>query len=325
MPPSYAIPYGPAPHWVFPCFEAGIFLGFVACLVHAWKSKRRAASLAYLLGGLAFGLALEYMEVVSHSYTYGRFTWMLGRAPLDVPVCIGAAWAIIMYTSRLYSDALRFPWIAAAAVDTLLALNLDLTLDVVAYRLHMWNWDWTGTPLNPLTAQWFGIPYGNFVGWATVIFGYSVFSRWFESKLTREGKHSLARVGAVALLAVLASQAVLFCNETFLYPFMSRYLHLTSGRRLSLIIAALLLATLVGYRQRRHPARAIPAIARVVPAGFHLYFGFCFFALGFAHENRAMTAVAVANIALGLLLHMIPARPLSEDEEEFAPILKRSI
>jgi uncharacterized membrane protein len=305
MPPFPGMPYGPAPAWCFPANELMTYVFFVLCLAHALRSGRKGA-VPYLLGGLGFGLILEYIEVLSHSYTYGHFWWMLGRAPLDIPLCIGCGWAIILYTSRLFSDAMRLRWVAAAALDTLLALNIDLSMDVVAYRLHMWHWYWNGTGLNPLTAQWFGIPYGNFVGWITVVFCYSFFSRLFERTLARSSNAGVPRFALIAVLALLCSQIVLFTTETWIFRFLSRHFGITSGRRLLLLIAVLLVLSIAGWVRREKPAYPIPALATWVPCWFHLFFIGCFFGFGFYRENRWMTVVAGANVLLGFAIHLLP-------------------
>ena len=303
MPPFPGIPYGPAPAWCFPVFEGSASLLFLICLIHAVRRGRQA--IAYLLGGLAFGLVLEFIEVATHSYTYGRFSTMLGHAPLDIPVCVGFGWGIILYTARLFSDALRLPPLAAAAFDTLLAINIDLSMDVVAYRLHMWHWYWVGTGLNPLTAQWFGIPYGNFIGWETVVFCYSLFSRIFERSLLRR-RSTLVRIVSVALLALLCSQLILFSAETWLYPFLHKNLGITSLHRFVAISFALLVLTLWGWRKRRLPPERIPSLARWVPCWFHVFFMAAFLWFGFYRESRWMTTAACLNVTIGLVLHFLP-------------------
>ena len=140
MLPFPGIPYGFAPSWCFPLVEGSVFVLFVLCLAHAFKRDRNG--IAYLFGGLVFRVLLEYFEVITDSYTYGHFHIMLGRAPHNLPLWVGMAWGIIMYTARLFSDYLGLPLFAAAALDTLLALNIDVSIDVVAYRLHMWHWSW---------------------------------------------------------------------------------------------------------------------------------------------------------------------------------------
>ena len=305
MLPYPGIPYGAAPVWCFPVFEVGTFALLALCLEHALR--RHPGAVLYIVGGFVFGVLLEYMEVVSHSYVYGRFFLMVGHPPLNVPICIGAGWAIILYTSRLFSDALHLPLLAAAAFDTLLALNIDLSMDVVAYRLHMWHWFWKDAHL-ALTNQWFGIPYGNFNGWVTVVFCYSVFSRIFERSLTRRDPGNLMKRGLVAILALLCSLVTLFGTESYLYPFLIQYLRITSGIRLSLIVAILLVLAGLGWRKRRLPTAPLPAIALWVPSWFHSFFAFCFFALGFFRENGWMTSAALVNIFLGIAVHFAPYR-----------------
>jgi len=318
MPPFPGMPYGPAPAWCFPAFEVCAYVIFLLCLVHA--ARRGKQAVMYLLGGLAFGLVLEYIEVVTGSYTYGRFWSMLGHPPLYIPICIGLGWGIILYTARLFSDALRLPLLTAAAFDTLLAINIDLSMDIVAYRLHMWHWYWTGTTLNPLTAQWFGIPYGNFIGWETVVFCYSLFSRLFERKLHRHAVTTLRTI-SIALLALICSQVVLFSTETFVYPFLRSHLHISSLHRFIFISSALLAITLWGWHNRQHPSEPIPTIARWVPCWFHAFFLTIFFTMGFYRENRWMTVIACINVAIGIVLHLLPwheRKPAAQATAAFA-------
>lgn len=306
MPPFPGIPYGNAPAWCFPLMELSVYASMALCIAHA--RKRGAAALSYLFGGLIFGLLLEYFEVLTGSYTYGHFWVMFGRAPLDVPLWVGCGWAVIMYTARLFSDAVRLPLVAAAAFDTLLALNIDLSIDVPAYRLHMWHWDWNGSGLNPLTAQWFGIPYGNFIGWITVVFCYSAFSRLFERFSARRNKTGFPWFGLVPLVAVACSLASLMGSEMFLFPALVKYLHLTTKPRLILAVVGLLALTVWGWRKRQPAQWALDPVAQWVPCWFHLFFVFCFFALGFYRENPWMTAAAGINLLAGIAIHTFPHR-----------------
>ncbi|MXV15362.1 carotenoid biosynthesis protein [Hufsiella ginkgonis] len=299
--PYAGIPYGPAPAWCFPLFECGLYLLFILCLVHA--AGRGARNVLYILGGLAFGLLLEYMEVLMESYTYGRFWVMLGKAPMDIPLCIGVGWGIIMYTARLFTDRFGLGLLAAAALDTLLALNIDLGMDTVAYRTHMWHWNWVGTGLNPLTAQWFGIPYGNFIGWQTVVFCYSAFSRTFEKWLMRN-KTGALKFTAIAVLALLSSLFVLYASEVYLFPFLNKYLGIKSVHRFYGISVILLGLVIVGWGKRKVAAENLPAITWMVPGWFHLFFTACFFILGFYKENTWMTAAACINLLIGVIIHL---------------------
>jgi len=301
MPPYPGIPYGMAPAWCFPLFECSLYLLFIWCLATAVKKGPR--DLFYLLGGLGFGLLLEYMEVVMGSYTYGHFWIMLGKAPNDIPFCIGVGWGIIMYSARLFTDRFGLSIWAAAALDTLLALNIDLSMDVVAYRTHMWHWYWTTPGQNPLTMQWFGIPYGNFVGWQTVVFCYSGFSRLFEKRLLR-AQTGVFKFIMVAILALLCSLAVLYVTEQ-IWPLMQK-LGILSVHRFVGICIILLGMVLAGWRYKAVKAESLPAVTWWVPGCCHLLFISCFFGLGFYLENKWMTVAAVVNVLIGVALHLGP-------------------
>lgn len=303
LPYPGVLPYGPAPTWCFPVFELSMYVLFVFCLAYAIKQGTR--DVLYLLGGLAFGLLLEYMEVLLKSYKYGQFTIMLGKAPHDIPFCIGIGWGIIMYTARLFSDRLGLTLLACAALDTLLAVNIDLSMDTVAYRLHMWHWDWTGTRLNPLTAQWFGIPYGNFIGWETVVFCYSAFSRLFEQKIMKRNA-GVFKFTLIALLTLLCSLFVLYTTQTFLFPFLQKQFGILGVHRFIGITAILVILIWAAWHKRSASAGKIPGVAWLVPGWFHFSFFSCFFIVGFYTENPWMTAAACVNLLVGIAIHTMP-------------------
>jgi Carotenoid biosynthesis protein len=324
MPPFPGIPYGPAPAWCFPTAEFSIFALFLLCLYHTFR--RGGRHVAYLFGGVAFGLILEYIEVISDGgYTYGRFLLMLGRTPHDIPVCIGIGWGIILYTARLLSDSLRLGLWTAAAFDTLLALNIDLSMDTVAYRLHMWHWSWNGQPVNPLTAGWFGVPLGNFFGWQMVVFFYSSFSRLFERAILRREHPPIYRVVLTAFVSLLCSLALLFLMELWFEQYMYNHLGISSLDRFLGALVLLLVLAAWGWKKRTAPgkttlASAIPGVAWWVPGWFHLYFFFAFFACGFFRENPWLTAAACVNLLIGVAIHLAPLSIRSKDATEAAPV-----
>lgn len=304
MLPFPGIPYPLAPSWCFPVVEGSVFALFALCLAHTLK--RDKSGTMYLLGGFVFGVLLEYFEVVTGSYTYGHFHAMVGIAPHVVPLWVGLAWGIIMYTSRLLSDFLGLPLFAAAALDTLLALNIDLSIDVVAYRLHMWHWPWSDIHM-ALTGQWFGIPYGNFIGWATVMFCYSAFTRLFERRFARRKPEGLGKSGILAGMTVVASLGVLVFTEIVLFPILLK-LGMTSGIRLIVIVVSLAALVVIGWPKRHESTASISPLALYIPAWFHAFFVGCFFGFGFYRENPWMTAAAVINLLLGIAIHLYPYR-----------------
>ena len=301
MPPFPGMPYNQAPAYCFPMFEFAMYLLFVLCFIDA--KKRSAQHIAYLIGGLAFGLCLEYIEVISDmGYTYGKFAVMFGKAPLDTPLCIGVGWGIIMYSSKLFSDSLKLPWWACAAMDALLAINIDLSMDTVAYRLHMWHWNWLGTGLNPLTAQWFGVPYGNFFGWLIVVFFYSYFSRLFENLISL--KRKWLRVISVPVLALLCSEIVLYGTEVYVDDWLYNKFGITSLQRLLAFVCILFILIIVGWKQKQK-SETIPFITWLVPAYFHFFFFAWLFLGGFYTENKWMVIAGCVNLILGFIIHTI--------------------
>ncbi len=300
MPPYYGMPYGAAPVFCFPLTELCVYILFIICIVNSVRQNYK--HLGYMFGGVIFGLLLEFVDVYFlNGYTYGRFMIMLGKAPLDIPLWIGVGWGIIMYSSRLYTDRLGLPIFAAAAFDALLALNIDGTMDVTAYRLHMWDWGWSASHADPLTTQWFGIPWNNYFGWLVVIFTYSGFSRLFS-------KWKLKFL--IPLAAIVLSEIILFAlfnniNKWLFDHFGIRSLHLFIG--LSLLLITLIL---FGWRKRRPVIQElIAAPAWLVPAWFHIYFSIWFFLSGFYRENNWMTIFALTNLLLSIVVHLPgPAR-----------------
>lgn len=296
QPPPYpGMPTGPAPAWVFPVFELAMYILFLFCLIHAWRQGPR--SVAYLLGGLCFGVLLEYMEVAMYSYSYGSFWVMIGKYPITVPLCIGVGWGIIMYSARLFTDRLGLALWACAALDTLLAINIDLSMDTVACRLHMWNWNWGDPHINTLTTQWFGIPYANFVGWQTVVFGFSAFSRLFE--------RTKLKSPLIALLALLCSLFVLYGTEEWLFPALNK-IGFTSGYRFSGLTLIFIAIVLFQWRKRTATKSPMPAIAWWVPGWFHFFFFAGFWIFGFYTAQTWMTVAACANLLIGIALHYRP-------------------
>lgn len=284
-----------------------MYLLFILCCIHAYN--KGLVHVMYLLGGLGFGLLLEYVNVATNAgYRYGQFGIMLGAAPHHIPFCIGTGWAVIIYTARLLTDALGMPLWAAATLDALLALNIDLSLDVVAYRLHMWHWDWEsyGSQYNVLTSQWFGIPYGNFYGWLCVVCYYSLFSRLLENVAIHSSAARTLWRTATPLLSILVSQGALWLSLFTIADWLKQF-GITTAHRLVALLLLLILTAITGFTKRKiaSPDTALPLVTWLAPAWFHLYFFSWFLIAGFYREHAWMTVCAVGNLLLGACLHWI--------------------
>jgi hypothetical protein len=294
MPPDYGMPYGAAPSSCFPLTEICVYLLFIICLWHSLSHNSK--HLGFMLGGIVFGLLLEFVDVYFlKGYTYGRFMVMIGKQPDDIPLWIGVGWGIIMYSSRIFTDQMGLPIFAAAAFDAFLALNIDLTMDVTACRLHMWDWGWSATHDNPLTSQWFGIPWNNYFGWLVVIFTYSAFSRLFSKWKIRI---------FIPLASIVLSEIILFSLFNNIKPWAHDHLGINSLHWLIALLILLIGLILFAWKKRKSkPLTTISFPVWLVPLWFHIYFTIWFFISGFYHENKWMTFFALANLLVSVVIH----------------------
>jgi hypothetical protein len=191
-----------------------------------------------------------------------------------------------------------------AALDTLLALNIDLSMDTVAYRMHMWHWNWAGTNLNPLTAQWFGVPFGNFFGWQIVVFGYSAFSRLFERIILRPNTKLIFRFIIVGILALICSEIVLYAMEAYIEEILYQKLGISSLDRFAATLVILFIVVIWGWKKRRPTGYTGALINWAVPIWFHVYFFSSLFLFGFYLENKWMTIASCVNLFIGIIIHV---------------------
>lgn len=293
-------PYGPAPWYYFPLMECCSYFLFIVCLRYAIRKGPRYIN--YLLGGLAFGVILEYLNVVAtHGYTYGKFLVMFGNGPSAIPLCIGVGWSIIMFSTRVFTDEMGLPLWSAAAMDALLVLSIDLSMDTVAYRLHMWNWNWPAGA-NPLRADWFGVPYNNFFAWLLVAFFYSSFSRLMERFVDTQQRNTPVMAALVPVTAIVLSEAALFVIIVCIDKYLDRY-RIGALYRCIAFSAVLLVMIGRGWKKKNAAASPLPAVTWLVPLWFHAASLAWFFTEGFFMESKRLTAVAILNVLLALYIH----------------------
>lgn len=185
--------------WALPLLEVTSLSLVAWCLADAWRRGWRPV--LELAAGALFGLVVEQMAIWAgagqgrpDAYRYGAFAWM---ATADVPLVIAASWGALLYAAMKFSDSLGIPCWLRPAADGLYALMLDLTMDVVAVHLGLWQW------ATPPGAQWFGVPYSNFGGWLLLAALFSSGVRC--ARAVARGRGGL--VYAALLLTVLAALA----------------------------------------------------------------------------------------------------------------------
>ena len=276
------------PNIYFLLYEFTLFLQIAICLPHAWRHGK--ANLLRLFAGILFGVLLEIATIYQlQAYEYGDFLIMI----FDVPLGIGVAWGCILYSVMEFSDASNLPYFARPALDALLALNIDLSLDAVAIRFGFWDWG------QGLDFQYFGVPYANFWAWFWVIFffsmGYRLFAR--RGELIRTWVAPLAAL-TIGLLGVLGTNALI----TFVIPWT---LH-------PVVVFGLLLAALVwivALRPRLN-TQPVPALTFWVPAITHIYVLIAGLISGLILEPPFLLLVGLVMTFIAFYLHRSTLRKL---------------
>lgn len=274
----------------FLVFELLMYLLFGLCLTDA--ARRGGNRVVELCTALVYGITLEWMTLQQlNAYVYGKFFLMLAGAPL----CIGAGWAIIIYSAMEFSERLSVSDRARPFIDGFLALNIDFAMDAVAIRQKFWTWG-----IIELDQEWFGVPWGNFWAWFIVVTSFSFFARRLRKKWERSrhlGYWTYPLISLVLSLAVLASSNLL----------MSRVLYETNMQLFGLL-ALLGWGTVEVARGRPKLGTIVcpnlPSI--LVPLAMHIYFTVTGFYFGFYQQIPLIGAVGISMLALSLWLHLTP-------------------
>ena len=233
-------------------FELMMYGLLVLTARHAWRTGG-GWGLVRLLSGVVYGVALEAATIHQvAAYAYGRF-WVMVTP--EVPLAIGVGWGVIVYGARLYTQALALPGWLRAVLNGLLALNIDLAMDVVAIRLGFWDWG------QGLDFQYFGVPWGNFWAWFWVVWGFTLV--WETGTWRGLGRWLQPWVAlGFGLLVVLGTNA--------LFVFYLRPRGWDTAAVAVELLVALALALRSGFWRRwrgcPHP------LAAVVAGAFHGYF-----------------------------------------------------
>jgi hypothetical protein len=264
--------------YYFVIFEILVYLLFIVCLLHA--RQRGPAAIWQLLAGVAYGLLLEWATIQQlHAYQYGRFLLMVG----DLPLAVGVAWGVIIYSVMLVSQGSSLPEWAQPVLDGVLALNIDLAMDAVAIRLGMWDWGLG------FTQQYFGVPYTNFWAWFWVVFSFSLGLRIF-----RHAPNAVIRRWAPAGAILIGLVGVTGTNA-FITGVVSPNGHLVT----ILVLLGTALSLLLWLRPKFSVDRlALPAF--LVPLCFHAYFLSAGLLSGALIRTPFLLAVSLAMLFLAL-------------------------
>jgi uncharacterized membrane protein len=180
-------------NFYFYIFEFGAIFAILAIL---FKERKNKDLLETLMLAVLYGVTLEILNVhMSGLYSYGK-EFMVQI--YDVPLAIGLGWAVIYYISHKSAENYNLKWWQIPLFMSLIALSIDLVVDVVAIRLGFWSWR------IPFDQEWFGVPYDNLFGWMAVIWTFSFFislskQNFLSKKLSKVIKYSSAIISPFLL------------------------------------------------------------------------------------------------------------------------------
>ena len=244
-----------------------------------------------LVAALFYGVFLEIMTLHQlEAYAYGQFLLMFDGAP----VAVGLGWAIIIYSAMTFTRQFDMPIFTRPLLNGLLALNIDLGMDVIAIRLGFWTWG-SGS----LNYEWFGVPWGNFWAWFIVVSSYTGFVEMF--RLYGWQKHPIRQwlyVPAATGLSILVLAATNFLYASVLWP---NSLGLTG----MLLMVGLALLLVLRGRPKPRSTKTEPVIL-AVPLAFHLFFNLAGFGFGFYQAQPILAVIGLLMFGLSIALHLWP-------------------
>lgn len=159
--------------WIRALSQIGIYATFALYL--GAGLRRGPREWVPLVGTVLYAVVFEHFNMLRYAHVRGGYyyhpaSWLFIWN--DVPLYIPLAWAFIVSTSRALTDEIVVQKWAKPFCDALLALLIDLSLDVIAIRLHFWTWRGIGW-----NDAFFGVPADNFLGWLLVTFTFSLLTR----------------------------------------------------------------------------------------------------------------------------------------------------
>ncbi len=263
--------------------SAGVFI--VLFLRKSWLD------LVTLGGASIFGVTLEFCNVLLfETYHYNvLFLLQIGIPPQNIPLSIGLAWGLIIYSSMIISDSKNFSNHVRPFMDATLALTIDLSMDAIAIRLDGGFWTW----FVPLTTSvdevsFFGVPYGNFYGWWMVVFIFSNFVRYGRGLWAKSKKIGVCFFGIAPFLSyiplyfsleMIRGTAILLFGLGF-YSERDQAIYFNTLYLAILVMIIGILIPIIDWKYQKkdfftnevYDTVTAPIIPRITFLGFHLIF-----------------------------------------------------
>jgi len=261
-------------------FESLMALLFLICLSHALKRGKQFV--LELLVSVVYGVLLEILTMVQLKYYYyGDFLIKI----FDAPLAIGIGWSVIIYTAMATTDKLGVAQKVRPFLVTLLALDIDLSMDAIAIREGFWTWGVNG--------WWFGVPLGNFFAWFIVVMSFSYFIYHFRNNRKFPGYYpAVSMIISIVILLVL--------DWIWVYHLPQQTHMIILGGMLFLSIGNVF----QNYRQLKKDNELDWKVFSV-PFIFHVFF----LTLLLVSEYRilALVLISLLMMTLGVYIHLLPS------------------
>lgn len=266
--------------------EICITVLFILCVFHSLKRGKN-----YLLELIIitfYGFLLEIFGLtISSSYSYGDFT----VKPLGSPIAVALGWGVIIYVSMATVDRFEVVKKVRPFLVTLLALNVDLSMEAIAHREGFWTWAGTN-------GFWFGIPASNFMAWFVVVFSYSYFIYYFR-------KNQKLKI-FYPILCLFLSLITLIIVEIFMIFYITS--NINNAFYSFLLVAILIIISFVYFMLNKGQLKKDNELDWIVisaSTGFHLFF--LALLLISDYKTPELIFVSVTMLIVGFYVHFLPS------------------
>ena len=311
---------------IIPLFHSALFvifelLGFISFAVIFFREvlKRNTMRIFEILSCAVFGMILEIGNTyIAHTYYYSQLFLV---KVMNVPLAIGLGWAVIIYCSMLLSDQYNIPWRFRPAMDALVAVMIDISIDAIAIRLGFWHWS------IPLTQEWYGVPFENLVGWRLVVLSFSYLIRFIRTlnpkrvltKIIMLLSPFLSYLGLLAGLTIFSLITIFpyqVDNWTALLKFNYRpnfsILYQPEVQLWKGIVFVIFLIELanvviwVAVKYRKNYLKSFDAVSFSILSALHLFFIFALFFSGIYKEYPILILIGVSAFLIHCLINFLP-------------------
>ncbi len=280
-----------------------VIFELIVLLIYGWRLLViRGRDLMELLSSTLFGFTLEYMNIlINNNYHYSKnFFLQIGKPPLNVPVAVALGWGLIITSCLSLTDQLGVA--NKPFFDAILALSIDLSMDVVAIRIEGGFWKWQVPLVDYPTEQgFFGVPWGNLTSWIYVVFIYSIAIR-YSRKHIPEGKKLVAYFLLAPIIAYLPLFLLIIGSIAFYFLLGLRALVNPVIYQLLPIMVCLLVALHSLSKVKLHFNPCLETLP--VFTGFHIYFIGVYLYLDLQSSIPVILPLELTMFVLSLLLHL---------------------